>query len=149
VLITTYFHLILTRCTLTWVEEASFLVVARSLKTSRSTRLLQALRFTSQQSSRQHLSVCTAKFVLFEGDTNNLAARHCSAGSRRTQSSTAVRSLFKPATPLLTTSLTRSIPSILLNPFTITIQSKLWPIPLNIPSNSLFINYPTIRHCIV
>jgi len=124
VLITTYFYLILTRRTWTWVEEASVLVVARSRMTSRSTRLLQALRFTSQQSSRQRLSVCTAKFVHFEGDTNNLAARHYSAGSRRTQSSTAVRSIFIPATPLITISLTRSKPSILLTPFTTYYYSK-------------------------
>jgi len=109
-----YFHLILARCTWTWVEEASDLVVARTRMTSRSARLLQILRFTSQQSSRQRLSVCTAEFVLFEGDTNNLAARHCSAGSRRTQSSTAVCRLFIPTIPLLTTSLTRSTPNILL-----------------------------------
>ena len=113
-LITMYFHLIWKRCTRTWVEEASDLVVARTRMTSRSARLLQALRFTSQRSSRQRLPVCTAKFVLFEGDTNNLAARHCFPGSRWTQSSTAVRNLFIPAIPLLTTSLTRSIPSILL-----------------------------------
>jgi len=144
-----YFYLILTRCTRTWVEEASVLVVARSRMTSPSARLLQALRFRSQQSSRQRLSVCTAKFVPIEGDTNNLAARHCSAGSRRTQSSTAVRSISISATPLLTTSLTRSIPSILITPFTTTIQSKAWPIPADTPSNFLFINYSTIRHCMI